>query len=102
MSSFSRAVLQSGALCIGPGLGAGVGGLAGAEGRVLPGMTFGFAGIGMGMVGTLDMEPDGVLIGLGRECADGAFPWREAKKRLLCDCDGIRASEADSSSVGIA
>jgi len=70
MSSSSRAVLQSGALCIGPGLGAGVGGLAGAEGNVLPGMTLGLDGMGMGIVGTLESEPEGVLIGLGREWAE--------------------------------
>lgn len=53
-------MLQSGALPIGVGLGAGVGGLAGAEGRVLPGITFGFVGMGIGMVGTFDMDPVGV------------------------------------------
>lgn len=55
-------MLQSGALPLCVGLGAGVGGLAGAEGRVLPGMTFGFEGIGIGMVGTLVVEEVGVLI----------------------------------------
>jgi len=35
------------------GLGAGVGGLAGAEGRVLPGMTLGLEGMGIGIVGVL-------------------------------------------------
>lgn len=79
-----------------------MGGLAGAEGRVLPGITFGFAGMGIGIVGTCVREPEELLIGLVRECTDGVLPWREAKKRLLCDCDGMRASEADSSSVGIA
>ena len=66
MSSRSLAVLQSGALCIGVGLGAGVGGLAGAEGSVLPGMTFGFDGMAMGAdkgnVGTSAIEATGVEI----------------------------------------
>ena len=51
---------------MGVGLGAGVGGLAGAEGSVLPGITFGFVGIGIGIVGILVMEDVGVLIGRGR------------------------------------
>lgn len=58
---------------MGVGLGAGVGGLAGADGRVLPGMTLGFAGMGMGMDGPLPGE----FIGRDRECAAGAFPCRE-------------------------
>lgn len=65
-------MLQSGARFIGVGLGAGVGGLAGAEGRVLPGMTLGLEGIGIGMVGTLDMEVLGVVMGMGRVAR--AFP----------------------------
>lgn len=68
-------MLQSGARCIGVGLGAGVGGLAGAEGSVLPGMTLGLAGIVIGRVGTLFSDVDGVVIGRGRT---GAFPFREA------------------------
>lgn len=56
-------MLQSGALLIGLGLGAGVGGLAGADGKVLPGITFGFEGIVIGMVGTLLVEEVGVLTG---------------------------------------
>lgn len=76
MSSLGSAVLQSGCRCIGVGLGAGVGGLAGAEGRVFPGMTLGFAGIGMGMVGPLFMELDW-LRGRDREWVMGALPWRE-------------------------
>ena len=51
---------------MGVGLGAGVGGLAGAEGSVLPGITFGLVGIGIGIVGMLVMEDVGVLIGRGR------------------------------------
>jgi len=66
MSSLGFAVLQSGARCIGVGLGAGVGGLAGADGSVLPGITFGWEGIGIGIVGMLVMEEVGVLIGRGR------------------------------------
>lgn len=38
---------------MGVGLGAGVGGLAGADGNVLPGITLGFAGMGIGMVGVV-------------------------------------------------
>ena len=66
MSSLGCAVLQSGARPMGVGLGAGVGGLAGADGNVLPGMTLGFEGIGIGIVGTLVIEEDGVLTGLCR------------------------------------
>jgi hypothetical protein len=66
-------VLQSGCRCIGVGLGAGVGGLAGADGSVLPGMTLGFAGIGMGIDGPLPSE----FMGRDRECAADAFPCRE-------------------------
>lgn len=73
MSSRGSAVLQSGARCIGVGLGAGVGGLAGAEGRVFPGMTLGFVGIGIGMAGTLLIEEVGVLRGRGRTAL---LPWR--------------------------
>jgi hypothetical protein len=75
MSSLGFAVLQSGRRSRGVGLGAGVGGLAGAEGRVLPGMTLGFAGIGMGMVmdGPLFVE----FMGRDRECVAAAFPLRE-------------------------
>lgn len=52
---------------MGVGEGAGVGGLAGAEGRVLPGMTLGFAGIAIGIVGTLVIDELGVVvIGPGR------------------------------------
>lgn len=63
MSSCNAAVLQSGPLLLGDGDGdgAGVGGDAGAEGSVLPGITFGFEGIGIGM------DDDGVT-GIGREC----------------------------------
>lgn len=75
MSSVGPAVLQSGCRCMGVGLGAGVGGLAGAEGRVLPGITLGFAGIGMGMLGPLLIEPDW-FSGRDREVA-AAFPLRE-------------------------
>jgi hypothetical protein len=65
-SSCSAAVLQSGALCMGVGLGAGVGGEAGADGRRLCGMVEG---------GGLD----GNLIALGGLVEDmGAF-------RLLSD-----------------
>lgn len=56
------------------GEGAGVGGLAGAEGKVLPGITFGLVGIGIGIVGTLLHEADGVEIGRDRT---GCLPWRE-------------------------
>lgn len=61
---------------MGVGLGAGVGGLAGAEGRVLPGITLGFAGMGMGIVGPVLMELD-ALRGRDREWVTGALPWRE-------------------------
>ena len=64
MSSFGSAVLQS-ARPTGGGLGAGVGGLAGADGSVLPGMTLGFEGMEIGIVGTLVIEDEGVVIGLG-------------------------------------
>jgi hypothetical protein len=74
MSSLGFAVLQSGRRSRGVGLGAGVGGLAGAEGRVLPGMTLGFAGIAMGMDGPLFGE----FMGRDRECVAAAFPLREA------------------------
>ena len=77
MSSLGFAVLQSGRRSRGVGLGAGVGGLAGAEGRVFPGMTLGFAGIGMGMVmdGPLFVE----FMGRDRECVVAvALPLREA------------------------
>ena len=74
MSSLGSAVLQFGALSVGGGLGAGVGGLAGAEGSVLPGMTLGFEGIGIGMVGTLLREALGVLMGRGRLCVALALP----------------------------
>lgn len=60
MSSLGSAVLQSGARSMGVGLGAGVGGLAGAEGKVLPGMTLGLVGMGMGMVGTPGREEEEV------------------------------------------
>ena len=43
-----------------------MGGLAGADGSVFPGMTFGFAGMGMGIVGRLVVEREGVFIGRGR------------------------------------
>lgn len=56
------------------GEGAGVGGLAGAEGKVLPGITLGLLGMGIGIVGTLLQEPDGVVMGRGRT---GCLPWRE-------------------------
>ena len=75
MSSLGSAVLQSGARPMGVGLGAGVGGLAGAEGSVLPGMTFGLVGIGIGMVGTFVMEEVGVLVGRSRGCAALLLPW---------------------------
>lgn len=68
ISSLGSAVLQSGALLIGLGLGAGVGGLAGADGKVLPGITLGFEGIGMGMLGPLEMDEVGVLRGRERPC----------------------------------
>ena len=74
MSSLGSAVLQSGALPIGVGLGAGVGGLAGADGSVFPGMTFGLAGIGIGMVGTFVMEDVGVVMGRGLACVALALP----------------------------
>ena len=74
MSSLGSAVLQSGALLIGLGLGAGVGGLAGADGKVLPGMTLGLEGIGIGMVGTLVEEDVGVLTGRGRLCVSLTLP----------------------------
>lgn len=70
-----------------------MGGEAGAEGSVLPGMTLGLAtGIGIGMVGTLLMEDVGVLMGRGRCTA--ALPCRDEYdgcegKRLLWDCEGI-------------
>lgn len=92
-------MLQSGARADGVGLGAGVGGLAGAEGSVLPGMTFGLVGIGIGMVGTLVVDDDGVLIGRGRACVARALP-RVEWKRLLYDCDCTRTSVSCSSSVG--
>lgn len=64
---------------MGVGLGAGVGGLAGAEGRVLPGMTLGFVGIGIGMVGILVIEgAGGAFIGLGRCWEALALPCLEA------------------------
>lgn len=77
-----------------------MGGLAGAEGNVLPGITFGLVGmgIGMGIVGTLLQEADGVVVGRVRT---GCFPcrdceweweWELAKKRLLFDMLGMRAS----------
>jgi hypothetical protein len=49
-SSYSAAVLQSGTRCVGVGLGAGVGGDAGAEGRRLCGMVElrGLVGVIMG------------------------------------------------------
>ena len=59
---------------MGVGLGAGVGGLAGAEGNVLPGMTLGFEGMGIGMVGTLVMEDEGVLTGRDRPCVSRILP----------------------------
>jgi hypothetical protein len=76
MSSLAFAVLQSGRRSRGVGLGAGVGGLAGAEGRVFPGMTLGFAGIGIGMdmEGPLFVE----FMGRDRECVTAAFPLRAA------------------------
>lgn len=46
-SSCSAAVLQSGALCVGVGLGAGVGGDAGADGRRLCGMLEEGSGLGV-------------------------------------------------------
>lgn len=57
----------------------------------------------MGMVGTSDIDADGVEIWRGRA---GPLPCRdEAKKRLLCDCEDILASElvdldCSSSSTG--
>jgi len=50
-SSYSAAVLQSGTRCVGVGLGAGVGGEAGAEGRRLCGMVEerGLVGVIMGL-----------------------------------------------------
>ena len=66
MSSCAAAVRQSGPLRFGEGEGAGVGGEAGAEGRVLPGMTFGFEGIGIGMACVGE--------GIGRVCR-GAKMW---------------------------
>lgn len=74
MSSLGSAVLQSGALLIGLGLGAGVGGLAGADGNVLPGMTLGFEGIGIGIDDPLDMDEPGVLTGRDRPCASLILP----------------------------
>lgn len=62
-SSCTAAVLQSGACRLGDGEGAGVGGEAGAEGRLLPGITLGFVGILIGMLG-----PVGVCIGRGFDC----------------------------------
>jgi hypothetical protein len=49
-SSYSAAVLQSGTRCVGVGLGAGVGGEAGAEGRRLCGIdeVKGLVGVIMG------------------------------------------------------
>lgn len=68
-------MLQSGARPMGVGLGAGVGGLAGAEGRVLPGMTLGLLGMGIGMVGTSVTEGVGEAIGRGLGCVALALPW---------------------------
>lgn len=101
ISTLGPAALQFGVRCMGVGLGAGVGGLAGAEGSVLPGMTLGFAGMLMGMVGTADMDGDGVLMGRGRgACEALARPWRELKKWLLCDWEGMRVREGCCSSLG--
>lgn len=75
MSSCAAAVRQSGALLLGDGEGAGVGGEAGAEGRVLPGITFGFDGMGIGMEGA------GEGTAIGRECR-GAKMWEVFD--LLC------------------
>lgn len=49
MLSVEAAALQPARSSMGVGLGAGVGGLAGAEGSVFPGMTLVMAGMGMGM-----------------------------------------------------
>lgn len=67
-SSCSDAVLQSGALCVGVGLGAGVGGEAGAEGSRLCGIVAdsGLVGVMMGR-GTLERDS---RLGL-RVCATG-------------------------------
>jgi hypothetical protein len=62
---------------MGVGLGAGVGGEAGAEGSVLPGMTLGLVGIGIGMVGMLVMDEVGVVMGRGRLWVALALPWPE-------------------------
>ena len=63
-------------------------------------MTFGFVGIGMGMVGTFDIDPVGVLIGRGLLWfARGALPLLKLK-RLLWDCDAMRVREGWSSSEG--
>ena len=50
-----------------------MGGLAGADGSVLPGITLGLAGIGMGIEGPLPGE----FMGRVREGAADAFPCRE-------------------------
>lgn len=67
-SSCSAAVLQSGARCVGVGLGAGVGGEAGAEGSRLCGIVddSGLVGVMMGR-GTPERDS---LLGL-RVCATG-------------------------------
>jgi hypothetical protein len=67
-SSYSAAVLQSGTRCVGVGLGAGVGGDAGADGRRLCGMAEvrGLVGVMMGC-GTPERD---ILRGL-REWAVG-------------------------------
>ena len=64
-SSCSAAVLQSGARCVGVGLGAGVGGEAGAEGSRLWCIEA-FMGPGL----------DGVSIGRGAEDRDSLLPFR--------------------------
>lgn len=94
ISSLGSAWLQSGPLCIGVGLGAGVGGLAGADGKVLPGMVLGLLGIGIGMEGMLVTAAAAAAPAICFErLVTGALPWRGGPKRLLYDCDCIRASE---------
>ena len=69
-------MLQSGARCLGDGEGAGVGGDAGADGRLLPGITLGFVGMLIGMLAV------GAWIGRGFDCRREKI--RE-EEDLLCE-----------------
>lgn len=90
-SSYSAAVLQSGTRCVGVGLGAGVGGDAGAEGSRLCGMVElrGLVGV---MIGRGAPERD-ILLGF-LACAAG-----EENMALEDEADADAAMSVSESSI---